>query len=50
MEMITIPKPEFEKMKQEIEVLRNSNLYKRLLQFEQNILNGRVYTRRDLGF
>ena len=50
MEMITIPKPEFEKMKQEIEILRNSSLYKRLLEFEQNVFMGKVYTRKDLGF
>ena len=50
MEMITIPKPEFEKMKQEIEILRNSSLYKRLLEFEQNVSMGKVYTRKDLGF
>lgn len=42
MEMTTIPKPKFEKMEQE--------LYKRLLQFEQNIMEGIIFTRKDLGF
>tara|TARA_Y100000034_G_C6692669_1_gene305060 strand:+ start:110 stop:262 length:153 start_codon:yes stop_codon:yes gene_type:complete len=50
MEMITIPKPKFERMEQELEILRNSELYKRLLQFEQNIMKGKVYIRKDLGF
>jgi len=50
MEIITIPKPKFERMEQELEMLRSSKLYKRLLQFEQNMLNGKVYTRKDLGF
>ena len=50
MEMITIPKPKFEEMEQELEMLRNSELYKRLLQFEQNIMEGKMHTRRDLGF
>ena len=34
----------------EINVLRNSRLYKRLLEFEQNICQGKRYTRKDLGF
>ena len=48
--MITISKPEFEKMKQEIEILRNSSLYKRLLESEKNISMGKIYTRKDLRF
>ena len=50
METITIPKQEFEKMKEEIGILRNSKLYKRLLEFEQRILQGKKYTRADLEF
>ncbi len=49
-ETITIPKVEFEKMKTELVVLRKSKLYKRLLEFEKNIAEGRKYTREDLGF
>jgi len=49
METITIPKEEFELMKQEIKTLRATSLYKRLLQFEQNIKT-KKYTRKDLGF
>jgi len=49
METITIPKEKFEEMRMELEVLRNSKLYKRLLEFEQNI-QGKRYTRKDLGF
>ncbi len=49
METITIPKEKFERMKMEIEILRNSKLYKRLLEFEKNIQEKR-YTRKDLGF
>ena len=49
METITIPKQKFEQMKKEISVLRASKLYKRLLEFEQNVLSKKL-TRKDLGF
>ena len=50
METITIPKVEFKEMQEEIKTLRNSKLYRRLLEFEQRILQGKKYTRKDLGF
>ena len=50
METITLPKDQFERMKREIEVLKNSRLYKRLLEFEENISKGKKFTRDDLGF
>ncbi len=50
METITVPKIKFEQMQEEIKTLRKSKLYQRLLQFEQNILQGKKYTRKDLGF
>ena len=50
MEMINIPKERFEQMRQEITFLRNSIVYKRLLEFEKNITQGKKYTRKDLGF
>ena len=50
METITLPKVEFEQLHREIETLRNSSLYKRLLEFERNIAEGRKFTRADLGF
>jgi len=49
-EVVTIPKTEYIEMKKEIETLRKTNLYKRLLEFEENIKKGRSYTRKDLGF
>ena len=49
-EFISIPKCEFEKMRVEIDVLRNSKVYKRLLEFEGNISDGKKFTREDLGF
>ena len=49
METITLPKTEFERMKEQIELLRSTKIYKRLLQFEQNIQK-KKYTRNDLGF
>ena len=49
METVTISKIEYKKMKTEIITLRNSKLYKRLLEFEQNIKT-KKYTRKDLGF
>ena len=50
MEMITIPKERFMRMEIEIKMLKNSELYKRLLEFEKNISEGKRYTRDDLGF
>jgi len=50
METITLPKEQFERMKNEIILLRNSVLYKRLLEFERNIFTGKKYSREDLGF
>jgi len=49
METVTIPKRKFEEMKRKISVLKNMEIYKRLLEFERNIQVKR-YTRRDLGF
>ena len=48
-ESITIPKEEYDLMKRELESLRNSKLYKRLLEGEKNMKSS-VYTRKDLGF
>ena len=50
METITIPKAKLEQLQKELEILRNSSLYKRLLEFEKNIAEGRRFTRKDLGF
>ena len=50
METITISKPKFEQMQEELETLRKSKIYQRLLEFEQNILKGKKFTRADLGF
>lgn len=50
MEMITIPKVQFERMQVDLQTLRHSSLYKRLMEFEQNILMGGKFTRKDLGF
>ena len=48
--MIKISKVEFDKIEKELELLRNSSLYKRLLEFEQKISHGNRFTRDDLGF
>ena len=50
METITIPKAELEQLQKELEILRSSSLYKRLLEFERNINEGKRFTRKDLGF
>jgi len=49
METITISKIEFEQMKREIFSLKNSTIYKRLLDFEKNILQ-KKFSRKNLGF
>jgi len=50
MRTVILPKEKFEQMKQEIIFLRNSLIYKRLLEFERNIYKGRKFLREDLGF
>ena len=50
METISIPKEEYEQMKIELETLKNTRIYKRLLEFEKNISEGKKFTRKDLGF
>ena len=50
MATVKIPRADFEQMQQELSVLRNSKLYKRLLEFESNIVAGKKFTRDDLGF
>ncbi len=50
MDTVTIPKTEFEQMKTEIKTLRKSDIYLRLLEFELNIVRGKTFTRKDLGF
>ena len=49
METVTVLKQEFEQMKRELAILRDSKIYQRLLQFEKNIAK-KKYTRQDLGF
>ena len=50
METVTLPKAELEQLHKELDTLRNSGLYKRLLEFEKNIAEGKRFIRRDLGF
>jgi len=50
METITLPREVFFKMRRQLELLRSSKLYRRLLEFENNIIKGKKYTREDLGF
>lgn len=47
---VTIPREEYLGLKREVETLRKTKLYKRLLDFEENIKTGKKYTRKDLGF
>jgi len=49
METMEIPKQTFEQMKTEINTLRKTALYSRLLEFEQNITR-KKFTRKYLGF
>jgi len=47
-EVVTISKEKYLGMKKEIDTLRKTKLYERLLEFEENIRAGRIYTRKDL--
>ena len=49
MDTVTLPKEEFEHMKKELETLRNSTLYKRLLDARENVKKEK-FTRADVGF
>ncbi len=49
-EMVTIPRTEYQSLKKEVKLFRNSNIYKRLLEFERNTSSGKKYYRKDLGF
>ncbi len=49
METVTIPKENFELMQREIEILRHSKVYKRLLEFEKNI-SIKKFSRKYLDF
>ncbi len=48
-ETITIPRVEYQQMVSELETLRRTDLYKRLLQFIENIQK-KKFTRADLGW
>ena len=50
METITLPKSELEQLHRELKTLRNSGLYRKLLEFEKNISEDKRFTRADLGF
>ena len=45
-----VSKSEYLQLRSENKALRNTELYRRLLEFEQNISTGKVFTRADLGF
>ena len=49
-ETILVPKKEYESLKREVKLLRNSATYKRLFEFEKNISFGKKFYRKDLGF
>jgi len=48
-ETVTLPRAKYDQMVVELETLRQSDLYKRLLQFTENIQKAR-FTRKDVGF
>ncbi|MBI2147969.1 hypothetical protein HYU19_05900 [Candidatus Woesearchaeota archaeon] len=49
METITVPKEEYTQMQEELKILRDNKIYKRLLEFEEHISQGKRLTRKDLG-
>ena len=49
METVTISKQEYLKLKNTAKMLKNMDIYKRLLEFENNIASGKKFTRADLG-
>ncbi|MEK6957830.1 MAG: hypothetical protein AABW99_02535 [archaeon] len=49
-ETVTVPKKKYETLRREVKALKNSRLYRRLLEFHKNISSGKEYSREDLGF
>jgi len=49
-EMVSISKRKYVMLTRENKALRNTKLYRRLLEFEENIRKGTSYSRTDLGF
>ncbi|MBT4539023.1 hypothetical protein HOI26_00090 [Candidatus Woesearchaeota archaeon] len=49
METVTIPRKEYLRLVHENKALKNTKLYKRLLEAEMNIASGKRYTRQDVG-
>ena len=47
---MVISKDEYNSLKKQVKILKNSRLYKRLLEFEENIAKGKKFYRSDLGF
>lgn len=47
---VTISKEKYDSLIKEVETLRNSGVYKRLLEFERNISLGKKLYRKDSGF
>lgn len=50
METITIPKKKYIELRNKARLLKNTDIYKRLLEFENNIASGKKFYREDLGF
>lgn len=50
MEMVNLPRVKFEQIIIELKTLRNSKLYRRLLEFESNVSTGEKFSRKGLGF
>jgi hypothetical protein len=50
MDTVTISRDEYESLVQDSQKLKNSHLYKRLLDFEKNVSENGEFTREDLGF
>ncbi len=50
MDMVTIPKKEFLEMSEGLKILKKSELYERLLEFEKNLVSDGEFYREDLGF
>jgi len=48
MKTVTIPEKEYNQMKLELETLRNTRLYKRILEFDKNV-EKKKFTRQDAG-
>jgi hypothetical protein len=50
MDTVTIPRDEYDSLVRDSKILKRSNLYQKVIDFENSIAENGEFTRKDLGF